>query len=120
MMKTSAIEVGDIVLVDLDPTRGAEKKKTRPCVVMESKASVLGLFLAVPITDDKQQKSPLFVRIKHWKECGLTKPSIIDAYQIRSLDCSRILKVLGKAPEDILNEVKKILAILLAIDESHL
>jgi mRNA interferase MazF len=119
-MKISTIKTGDIVLVDLDPTRGAEKKKTRPCIVVEAQASALGLFLAVPITDDKHQKSPLFVKIKRWKEYGLTKPSVIDVYQVRSLDSSRILNILGKVSDEILNEIRKIFAILFAIEEQHL
>ncbi len=117
-MKT---EPGDVVVVKLDPTEGAEKKKTRPCLVL-TPTSKLGLATVVPITEARgARSSPIFVTITDYAAAGLGKPSVVDTWQLRCVDGSlRFKQRLGSVTDEVMDEVKQRLAYILGIDEKHL
>ena len=92
---------GSIVRVDLNPTRGSEQRKIRPCLVVECKASPLSLVLVMPITDAAGKRGKLlFLELDDLRRAGLDKSSVIDIYQIRAIDPIRIIKVLGAVSEE--------------------
>ena len=79
---------GDIWLINLDPTVGAEIRKTRPAVIVnENGVGVLPLRVIVPLTDWKERYrvAPWMVRIESSKSNGLGKLSAADAFQVRSV-----------------------------------
>ena len=100
MVKLSRL---DIVLVDLEPTRGSEIKKTRPCVIISpdivNKHSKTVIFCAITHYDTKKSKSHFFVTVSATKTTGLTKKSVIKTLQTRTIDRTRIIKKLGKLPK---------------------
>lgn len=118
---TEFYEAGEVVLVDLSPTIGAEKDKVRPCAVLEGSGSKIGLCIVVPITnnDTGNRKSPIFVPVIDQQKAGLSKPSVVDTYQIRALDKIRIRKRLGHLDEKTYANVLKNLALIIGIDRSH-
>lgn len=70
---------GDIIWVNLDPTKGNETKKKRPCVVVSNEQynHYFNTILVIPISSSekylsmkKYQVSPLFVHINHHPICG--------------------------------------------------
>jgi mRNA interferase MazF len=89
---------GEIWLINLDPTVGAEMRKTRPAVIIND--DILGklpLRIIVPITDWKEYYSmvPWMIAINPSNNNGLTKKSSIDCFQIRSVSESRLVKQIG-------------------------
>lgn len=81
----------DIVLVNLDPTKGSEIKKTRPCLIIspnEINRNLRTVIVAPMTTSSKPY--PTRVKISHNKKIGW---AVID--QIRTIDKSRIIKSLG-------------------------
>ncbi len=109
---------GEIWLINLDPTVGAEIKKSRPAVIINiDEIGVLPLRVIVPITDWKEHyaQAPWLVQIQPNKLNGLTKTSAADAYQIRSLSVERFIHrigALGKEPlKKILDAVQLVLGI---------
>ena len=114
------ITTGDVVLLDLDPTRGSEMRKTRPCLLVEAGKSSLPLVIVLPITDDASSRRPrLFVPISDLKQAGLSKPSAVDCYQIRSVSLERVQKRLGSIDAGELLDIRKRLALVLDIGEEH-
>lgn len=89
---------GEIWLVNLDPTLGAEIRKTRPCVIVNDDAiGALPLKVIAPLTDLKER-----YRSVPWMLClepdagnGLSKPSAIDLFQVRCLAEVRLVRKLG-------------------------
>lgn len=123
---STAIEVGDIVRVSLNPTVGHEKQKERFCLVIEKGNSHLNLIIILPITNDTGKRdSQFYVPIANLKEAGLHKPSVIDCYQIRTISIERLVKnkfgafVAGNVDESVLFEIRQRLAWLLDIGEEH-
>jgi mRNA interferase MazF len=78
---------GKVWLINLDPTVGAEIKKTRPAVIVNDDAiGILPLKVIVPITEwkDRYAVAPWLVRLEPDAENGLDKPSAADVFQVRS------------------------------------
>ena len=90
---------GEVWRVELEPIRGSEQDKTRPVVVMS--AANVGrptVFVCVPITGFQNVHATFdwCVPIAPDTINGLTKPSTVDASQIRALDVERFETKLGK------------------------
>lgn len=110
---------GEIWLINLDPTIGAEIKKTRPAVIVNDDAiGVLPLKVIVPITGwkDRYAMAPWLVRLEPNSENGLSKPSAADAFQVRSVAQERFTRQLGKLSGAAMGEITRALAIVLSID----
>lgn len=89
---------GEVWLVNLEPTLGAEIKKIRPVVVLNSDAlGKLPLKLIAPITNWQSYfaQNPWHVKIIPNQTNGLTKVSAVDALQLRGVDIQRFQKQLG-------------------------
>jgi len=100
----------EIWLINLDPTIGAEIKKTRPAVIVNDNAlGKLPLKIIVPVTDWKEryQIAPWMIKVSPSAENGLSKLSSVDCFQIRSVSETRFVKRLGNI-DDITHEKIKI------------
>jgi mRNA interferase MazF len=107
------IKRGDIILVDLEPVKGSEQGKIRPCLVIQNdignEKSPTTIIAA--ITSKIQREYPFTATITK-EESNLKKDSIVLCNQIRSISTkertiSRIGKLNSKAMERV-NEALKI------------
>ncbi len=109
---------GDIWLINLDPTVGAEIKKTRPAIIVnDNTVGRLPLKIIVPLTDwkDRYDIAPWMVKIIPNKQNKLKKPSAADCFQVRSVSERRFVKRIGAIDTDILEQIKDGLAKVLSI-----
>lgn len=112
---------GDIVLVDLEPVRGSEQGKTRPCIIVQNDVAnrFSPVINIVPLTDAK--------KVNKWYKClvhlskaepGLDKDSAVQCNQIRTVyKKERILKKLGEVSEEKMKEINQALKIHLDLTE---
>ena len=107
---------GEIWLVNLDPTIGAEIKKTRPAVIVSSDlVGILPLKIIVPLTEwkDRYGNALWMVRIDPDDKNGVGKPSAADGLQIRSVSQERLVKRLGTlSPMKLAQIIQAILNVL--------
>ena len=107
---------GDVVLVNLDPAKGAEKKKTRPCLVIQNdtgnKFSPLTIVAVITSQKEIGKKYPTDVWVDKG-EGGLDYPSVIQCDQIRTIDKNRIIDKFGHLDTSRMEEVNKVLKISL-------
>jgi mRNA interferase MazF len=99
---------GEIWLINLDPTVGAEIKKSRPAVILNvDEVGVLPLRIIVPITEWKEHYSqaPWLIKIKPDKQNGLDSTSAADTFQIRSLSIERFIRALGKVDTETFSAI---------------
>ena len=109
---------GEVWLVNLDPTIGAEIQKTRPAVIVNDNAvGILPLKVIVPITEwrDRYAVATWMVRLEPAPENGLDKPSAADAFRIRSVAQQRLVRRLGRLSELTMEEITSALAAVLSI-----
>ena len=110
---------GKIWLINLDPTIGAEIKKTRPAVIVNDDAiGSLPLKVIVPITEWKNRYAiaPWMVRLEPDAENSLGKLSVADAFQVRSVAQERFVRHLGKLSDRAMQEITRALAVVLSIE----
>ena len=94
---------GDIWLVNLDPTVGAEIKKSRPCAVLNDNAmGVLPLKIVAPFTDCKERYRavPWMIILEPDAENNLSKTSALDLFQVRSVSEERLVHKIGRISEE--------------------
>jgi mRNA interferase MazF len=95
----------DIVLVGLDPTIGAEMKKTRPCIVIspDEMNGPLRTIQVAPLTTNVS-RYPWRVPISFQRKKGM-----VALDQIRTIDKRRVVRRLGKSPSNISRRVKSVI-----------
>ena len=109
------IQRGEIWLVNLDPTIGAEIRKTRPVVVVSSDAiGALPIRLVAPLMEWKDYfaKNLWHVRLTADQANGLTKTSAVDTLQLRGVDTQRFVPRLGRVSPTALRSVVEAIAIV--------
>lgn len=106
---------GEIWLVALDPTRGAEIQKTRPAVVVSADAvGVLPVKLIVPLTGWKpaHDRRLWLVPVDPEPRTGLDKRSTADVLQMRSVALERFVTQLGRMPANLMEEIAAAIAVI--------
>ena len=109
---------GEVWRINLDPTIGAEIRKTRPVIIVnDDEIGVLPSKVVVPITDwkDRYEEVVWMTKIAPDGENGLSKTSSADAFQVRSVSQERFVERLGKVSDDNLEEITESLTIVLKI-----
>jgi|SRR5690554_4138484 len=116
-MKVS-MKQGEIWHINLDPTVGAEIRKTRPAIIVnDNSVGKLPLKIIVPLTDWKTHYkiAPWIVQILPNAKNNLSKTSAADCFQVRSLSEKRIIGKVGKIDTETLEKIKEGLAKVLSI-----
>ena len=109
---------GEIWLVTLGPTIGAEIKKTRPCVIVNDNAvGVLPLKVIVPLTEwnDRYSIASWLVRLTPDSTNKLDKTSTADTFQVRSVSQQRFVRQLGKLSDESIQDISNALALVLSL-----
>ena len=109
----------EVWLINLDPTIGAEIKKTRPAIIVnDNSLGKLPLKIIVPITDwkDRYELAPWMIKIKPNSKNRLTKYSSADCFQVRSVSQDRFVKRIGELSDSIMDEIRIGLSKVLTID----
>ena len=112
---------GEIRLVDLEPTRGAEANKARPAVIVSndganSTAERLGrgVVTVVPVTTNTERVYPFQVLLPA-SDTGLARDSKAQAEQVRSVAIERLGKLLGVVSAELIGDLDEALRLHLAL-----
>lgn len=107
---------GEIWLINLDPTVGAEIRKTRPAVIVNDDAiGLLPLRVIVPLTGwkDRYRLAPWMVRVEPDRQNGLDKSSAADAFQIRPVAQQRFVSRIGQVSPAVLQQILKAIQVVI-------
>ena len=105
MVGSTEIKRGDVVLVNLDPAKGQEIQKLRPCVVVspdELNDHLRTCIVAPMTTGGYSYPFRIACRFK-----GKSGHIVLD--QIRTVDRNRFVRTLGRIPNTILENVLNVL-----------
>ena len=99
---------GEIYLVTLDPTVGAEISKTRPALIISNDINnrYADTITVIPITSYVEKIYPFEVLLVSG-ESGLSKNSKAKCNQIRTIDKGRLVKLLGKINQEQIEAVEE-------------
>ncbi len=107
---------GEIWLINLDPTIGAEIRKTRPAVVVSVDAvGILPLRVVVPITEWKERyaAAPWLVHLEPDERNNLSKSSAADGVQLRSVSTDRFVQRVGAISDQQMERIEQALKLVL-------
>lgn len=106
----ASIERGDVFLVNFDPTVGAEAKKTRPAVVVSNDLNNAHspIISISPISSNVTRVYSFEVDVPP-ETGGLHTHSKIMVNQTRAVDKIRLLRKLGRMPDQIITAVNRAL-----------
>ena len=100
---------GEVWSINLDPTVGAEIRKTRPAVVLSiDAAGALPLRIVAPVTGWKAHfvDAAWLVQVEPDSANGLDKTSAVDTFRMRSVSESRFVGRLGRLSGDDMRKVE--------------
>jgi len=105
---------GMVINVNLDPTKGSETGKIRPCIVVTNNIynERVPVIQVVPITSWSEQKARIKTNVEIFPspENGLTKKSIGDCLQTRPIDHRfRMVNIRGTLSGETMEHVDKAL-----------
>ena len=113
----TTIKRGQIVDVDLNPTRGAETSKIRPCVVVTNDVynARVPVIQVVPVTAWSVKKARIVTNVEllPTKSNGLTKKSVADCLQTKPINRQhRLVKIRGRVSPAALRKIDEALRIV--------
>ena len=110
---------GDIYLVDLGTNIGSEQGGGRPGLLVQNDiGNHFGPTLIVaPVSSRywKKSKQPTHTLIEGIQ--NLSSPSVVLAEQLLTIDKVRVMKYLGKVPEDQMQNVNKAVMVSLGLEQ---
>lgn len=110
---------GEIWLVNLNPSVGAEIRKSRPVIIVSiDEIGILPLRVIVPLTDWKEHysKAPWMVLIEPNQRNGLQKRLAADDFQIRSISTQRLMHKIGDLEAKGLEKVIRALQVVVGFE----
>jgi mRNA interferase MazF len=112
------IKRGEIYFCALDPVTGKEIAKTRPVVIVSNNTNnkFSGTVTVLPITSGNIDKIYPFEVLIEKGDGNLQKNSKVKADQIRTIDKSRCISLIGKLEVEKLQEIEKAMKIHLALN----
>jgi len=115
-----AISRGMVIDINLEPVRGTETGKLRPCVVVTNDTynARVPIIQVVPITawNDKKGRIATNATLAPSPENGLAKKSVADCEQTRPIDYRmRFSQVRGKLEPDDMNAIDQALKIVYSL-----
>ncbi len=121
-MSDVSLKRGMIIDVDLNPARGSETGKIRPCVIVTNDVynARVPVIQVAPVTAWSEKKARIItnVELAPSSENGLTKRSIADCLQTRPIDYrQRLVRVRGKASSEEMQKIDRALRRVFALDE---
>jgi mRNA interferase MazF len=105
VVAAEAVRRGEVFLIDLNPTRGSEIRKTRPCAIVspdELNAHVR-TFIVAPLTTGGH-RYPFRIPCRF---AGRSGHVVLD--QIRTVDHQRLVRRLGKLAPQTLRQALSVL-----------
>lgn len=104
-MTSGSVRRGEVFRVALDPTRGGEIRKTRPCVIVspDELNAYLRTFIVAPLTTGGHPY-PFRVPCRFGRRAG---HAVLD--QIRTVDRERLMRRMGRLTPPAVSRVLQVL-----------
>lgn len=115
-MKDEKIYRGDIYLANLNPYKGSEQGGKRPVIIIQNNVgnhySPTVIVTAVTSRFFKKRALPTHVPLDNEE---LEKNSLALLEQIRTIDKSRLIRKIGRVPEETMEEIDRAIFVSLAL-----
>lgn len=105
------MKASEVWLVNFSPQVGQEIAKVRPAVIVSpDDFGELDLKIVVPITNASRERKHWHVELQPTSTNKLTKASVVDCFQLKSLSYDRFVRKIGTLSPIEMAKVKATLA----------
>lgn len=116
----SSLVRGMVIDVNLEPTKGSETGKIRPCVIVTNNTynERVPVIQVVPLTEWSEKKARIItnVTIEPTPDNGLSKKSVADCLQTRPIDHRvRLIKIRGVLTPEEMGQIDRALLRVFAL-----
>jgi mRNA interferase MazF len=116
----TTLKRGMVIDVNLDPAKGSETGKIRPCVIVTNNTynARVPIIQVVPLTAWSVRKAAILtnVEVDPSSHNGLTKKSVADCLQTRPIDRRvRLVNVRGELESEVMTNINEALKIVFAL-----
>ena len=113
----NTLKRGMVIDVNLDPTKGSETGKIRPCVIVTNNTynARVPIIQVVPLTAWSVKKAGIITNVEILPSSNnrLTKKSVADCLQTRPIDHrARLVKVRGELEDGVMAKIDSALKIV--------
>ena len=113
----SKLRRGMVIDVNLDPAKGSETAKTRPCVIVTNDVynARVPVIQVVPLTSWTVKKALIITNVEIVPSArnGLAKKSVADCLQTRPVDHrARLVRIRGELEDDVIARIDDALRIV--------
>jgi mRNA interferase MazF len=112
---------GDVYIVDLEPSQGAEAGKHRPAVIVSNEGAnrrvfelSWGVVSVVPFTTNVTRTLPFHVFVPA-NAAGIDEDSHAQAEQLRAVSVGRLLERIGHVPPPLMRRLDEALRLQLVL-----
>jgi mRNA interferase MazF len=111
------IQRGDVYFADLNPVVGAEQAGTRPVLIIQNNQAnrLIPTVTVIPLTSNSRAVRFLFTVMIPAAESGLLQDSVALAFQVRTLDKSRLMRRAGRISPEKMSAIDRALRLHLAL-----
>ena len=109
----------DIWIADLNPRSGTESGKTRPVVVVQSdllNSADHPSTIICPLTSKLQVEAELLRIYLEQGDGNMKMKSGVMVDQVRAIDNSRLIRRIGRLPEELVERLRSNLSLVLDLD----
>lgn len=115
MNSDNPLQRGEVWLANLNPTQGSEQSGIRPVIIFQNE--IVSRFsttvITIPLTTNQNRATlPICLKIDRGNG-GLTQDSVALCYQMRVLDKTRLIRLLGKLEPNTIIELEDIVLLTL-------
>jgi mRNA interferase MazF len=120
----NTLKRGMVIDINLDPAKGSETGKIRPCVIVTNDIynSRVPVIQVVPLTAWSLRKAGIItnVEIDPSTNNGLNKKSVADCLQTRPIDHrARLVKIRGELEDEIMKKIGDALKIVFDLKDDE-
>jgi mRNA interferase MazF len=115
MTLNNSLKRGEVWLANLNPTQGSEQAGIRPIIIFQNElvSRFSTTVIAIPLTTNQNRGSlPICLKIEKGNG-GLTQDSVALCYQMRVLDKTRLIRLLGQLQPDTITELEDVVLLTL-------
>jgi mRNA interferase MazF len=115
---TDRIKRGQIWLADLNPTQGSEQAGVRPVIIFQN--DLVSQFstttITIPLsTNQRRAALPICLLIEQGNG-GLSQDSVALCFQMRVLDKTRLIRLLGQLSSEIISRLEGVVLLTLGYE----
>jgi mRNA interferase MazF len=115
---TNPLKRGEVWLADLNPTQGSEQAGIRPVIIFQN--NLVSQFstttIAIPLTTNQRRATlPICLPIEQGNG-GLSQDSVALCFQMRVLDKSRLIRLLGQLSPETIDQLEETVLLTLGYE----